>query len=77
VSSPPPPHNFDTIPEVAHGPHELGNPFARARLGRDWLAQSDAADVLAPPSPEARVGEAEGGAPPAAETESGGPEDAA
>jgi hypothetical protein len=33
----------------------------RERLGRDWLAQSDAADVLAPPSepptPELPTGE--------------------
>jgi cytochrome c oxidase subunit 1 len=42
VPSPPPPHNFDVIPVVARGPHELGNPAVRARLGRDWLAQDEA-----------------------------------
>jgi len=47
VAAPPLYNNFDQIPVVAHGPHELGDPRVRERLGRDWLAQSDAADVLA------------------------------
>jgi cytochrome c oxidase subunit 1 len=41
VASPPPHHNFDQIPVVLHGPHELGNPAVRARTGRDWLAQDE------------------------------------
>ncbi|MDB4982152.1 MAG: cytochrome-c oxidase [Myxococcales bacterium] len=47
VSSPPPPHNFETIPVVAHGPHELGNPAVIARLDQDWLAQDDGFDEAA------------------------------
>src|SRR4030095_5512799 len=35
VPSPPPHHNFDVIPTVVRGPHELGSPDARAR-GKDW-----------------------------------------
>src|SRR5882724_2794933 len=50
VPSPPPPHNFDVIPVVNHGPHELGNPLVRARLGRDWLGQEDAAELARPPA---------------------------
>ncbi|HMC93134.1 MAG TPA: cbb3-type cytochrome c oxidase subunit I, partial [Polyangia bacterium] len=38
VSSPPPHHNFDRIPLVLRGPHELGHPAAYA-LGKDWLGQ--------------------------------------
>jgi cytochrome c oxidase subunit I len=40
VASPPPHHNFDQIPIVVRGPHELGHPAARA-LGRDWLGQAE------------------------------------
>ena len=40
VPSPPPHHNFDRIPVVVRGPHELGNPEALAR-GKDWLAQDE------------------------------------
>ncbi len=40
VASPPPHHNFDRIPVVVLGPHELGHPAARP-LGRDWLAQTE------------------------------------
>jgi hypothetical protein len=49
---------------VHHGPHELGNPFVRARLGRDWLAQNEAPELAAPPP--ARPQEAEPAAPEAA-----------
>ncbi|HVZ74664.1 MAG TPA: cbb3-type cytochrome c oxidase subunit I [Polyangia bacterium] len=42
VPSPPPEHNFDEIPVVVHGPHELGHPDVRTRLGKDWLAQNEA-----------------------------------
>jgi cytochrome c oxidase subunit I len=52
VASPPPHHNFDQIPIVVRGPHELSHPAARA-LGRDWLGQ---AELLEPepaqPQPE-------------------------
>ena len=40
VASPPPHHNFDRIPIVVRGPHELGHPAAIAR-GKDWLAQDE------------------------------------
>src|SRR6185503_12592708 len=33
VDSPPPHHNFDQIPTVSVGPHELGNPKVKAALG--------------------------------------------
>jgi cytochrome c oxidase subunit 1 len=54
VASPPPHHNFDRIPIVVRGPHELGHPAARP-LGRDWLSQTELVDETppaAPPSPE-------------------------
>jgi cytochrome c oxidase subunit 1 len=41
VPSPPPPHNFDPIPTVVRGPHELSNPEVQAALGRDWIAQTE------------------------------------
>jgi cytochrome c oxidase subunit 1 len=43
VASPPPHHNFDQIPVVVRGPHELGHPDAK-QLGRDWLGQAEAID---------------------------------
>jgi cytochrome c oxidase subunit I len=46
VASPPPHHNFDRLPVVVRGPHELGHPAAWA-LGKDWLGQ-DEAPVRAP-----------------------------
>jgi cytochrome c oxidase subunit 1 len=48
VASPPPHHNFDQIPIVVRGPHELSHPAARA-LGRDWLGQAE----LLEPAPAA------------------------
>jgi cytochrome c oxidase subunit 1 len=42
VASPPPHHNFDRIPQVFVGPHELGNPAVKEKLGRDYLAQNEA-----------------------------------
>ena len=36
--SPPPHHNFDTIPTVFNGPHEYSNP---AMKSRDWISQSE------------------------------------
>ncbi len=41
IPSPPPPENFVAIPVVLRGPHEYAHPLARARLGRDWLSQSE------------------------------------
>ena len=49
IPSPPPIHNFDHLPIVRRGPHELSSPEVRARLGRDWIGQAevlpDARDV--------------------------------
>jgi cytochrome c oxidase subunit 1 len=39
VASPPPVHNFDRIPTVFRGPHELSDPALQATLGRDWVGQ--------------------------------------
>jgi cytochrome c oxidase subunit I len=47
VASPPPPHNFERVPVVVRGPHELGNPVVRAHAGKDWLAQDE--DFEPPP----------------------------
>jgi cytochrome c oxidase subunit 1 len=44
LPSPAPPHNFERLPVVLHGPHELGNPLVRARKGKDWLAQDEPLD---------------------------------
>src|SRR5215471_13101651 len=41
VPSPPPHHNFDTIPTVVRGPHEFANPLVKRVLGRDWLSQTE------------------------------------
>ena len=41
VVSPPPHHNFDVIPQVHVGPHELGHPRVIEKLGRDFLAQNE------------------------------------
>jgi cytochrome c oxidase subunit 1 len=41
VPSPPPIHNFDHLPIVRRGPHELSAPEIRARLGRDWIGQAE------------------------------------
>ncbi len=38
IPSPPPHHNYDTIPVVRHGPHEFNNPKVK---GKDWLGQSE------------------------------------
>ncbi|MEK6606486.1 MAG: cbb3-type cytochrome c oxidase subunit I [Myxococcota bacterium] len=42
LPSPPAPHNFDTIPTVVRGPHELSSPDVLARFGRDWVGQAEA-----------------------------------
>ncbi len=52
VASPPPHHNFDRIPIVVRGPHELSHPAARA-LGRDWLGQAEAIEAEPAPTPPA------------------------
>ncbi|HTB57704.1 MAG TPA: cbb3-type cytochrome c oxidase subunit I [Polyangia bacterium] len=49
VASPPPHHNFDQIPLVVRGPHELSHPAARA-LGRDWLGQTEVLEEAPPPT---------------------------
>jgi cytochrome c oxidase subunit 1 len=41
ISSPPPHHNFDVIPNVLHGPHEFNNPEVMKKLGKDWLSQTE------------------------------------
>jgi len=38
TTSPPPVHNFDTIPTVYHGPHEFSHPKL---VGRDWVSQDE------------------------------------
>jgi cytochrome c oxidase subunit I len=40
VPSPPPHENFERVPEVVRGPHEMSSPEALAR-GKDWLAQDE------------------------------------
>ncbi len=55
VASPPPHHNFDRIPIVVRGPHELSHPAARA-LGRDWLGQAE--PIEAAPGPTQPTGAA-------------------
>jgi cytochrome c oxidase subunit 1 len=62
VPSPPPHHNFDEIPVVNHGPHELGNPYVRARLGRDWIGQTEALELAAPPPAPERPAPPDGAA---------------
>jgi cytochrome c oxidase subunit 1 len=41
TGSPPPFHNFDRIPEVVRGPHELSNPEVRRLTGRDFAGQAE------------------------------------
>ncbi len=48
TTSPPPFHNFDRIPEVVRGPHELSSPEVHRLTGRDWAGQ---AEVLPQPEP--------------------------
>jgi cytochrome c oxidase subunit 1 len=55
VPSPPPHHNFDTIPVVVRGPHELSHPAARP-LGRDWLSQTELVGADDEGPPEERPG---------------------
>jgi cytochrome c oxidase subunit 1 len=38
AATPPKPHNFDVIPTVLHGPHELSHP---ALESKDWLGQAE------------------------------------
>ncbi|MBI2895071.1 MAG: cbb3-type cytochrome c oxidase subunit I [Deltaproteobacteria bacterium] len=42
LPSPPPHHNFDVVPLVVRGPHELSGPEVKERLGRDWVGQAEA-----------------------------------
>jgi cytochrome c oxidase subunit 1 len=48
VPSPPPAHNFDTIPQVVRGPHEFSNPEVERVLGRDWISQTESLPLEAP-----------------------------
>jgi cytochrome c oxidase subunit 1 len=41
TSSPPPYHNFDRIPLVVRGPHELGDPEVKKVTGRDFAGQAE------------------------------------
>jgi len=41
TGSPPPFHNFDHIPLVVRGPHELSNPEVRDLTGRDFAGQAE------------------------------------
>jgi hypothetical protein len=41
TSSPPPFHNFDRIPFVLRGPHELGDPEVKSLTGRDFAGQAE------------------------------------
>jgi cytochrome c oxidase subunit I len=49
LPSPPPPHNFDVIPTVVRGPHDLSNPVVLRALGRDWIAQDERLPDSEPP----------------------------
>jgi cytochrome c oxidase subunit 1 len=48
AASPPPHHNYDTIPTVVRGPHEFANPEVKKRLGRDWIDQVEELPSRAP-----------------------------
>lgn len=48
LPSPPPHYNFDKVPTVVTGPHEMGNPAVKKALGRDWLSQTEAVPSGAP-----------------------------
>jgi cytochrome c oxidase subunit 1 len=56
VPSPPPHHNFDTIPTVLRGPHEYSDPEVAKLTGRDWTGQAEVLpgeeDSEARPPPE-------------------------
>ncbi|MGO8968426.1 MAG: cbb3-type cytochrome c oxidase subunit I, partial [Myxococcaceae bacterium] len=41
IPSPAPTHNYDAIPVVQRGPHELSNPELVRKLGRDWVGQAE------------------------------------
>jgi cytochrome c oxidase subunit I len=64
VSSPPPHYNFEQIPTVRRGPHELSDPRIDALLGRDWVNQAEILpDVAGPPSLPGSSPSAASGAP--------------
>ena len=56
TTSPPPHHNFDVIPTVLRGPHELGNPDVKKALGRDWIGQAEVLESVAPAEPKPAAG---------------------
>jgi len=41
AASPPPHHNYDPIPTILRGPHELANPEVKKLTGRDWAGQAE------------------------------------
>ena len=59
LTSPPPVHNFTTIPTVVRGPHEYADPVATKLLGRDWLSQTEPYPTAesSPPDPSPPDGE--------------------
>jgi cytochrome c oxidase subunit 1 len=61
TDSPPPHHNFDEIPVVVRGPHELSDPSVQKELGRDWIGQAEALAAAAPaPAPASDTDRATG-----------------
>lgn len=48
LPSPPVFHNFDVVPTVLRGPHELANPDLSSKLGRDWASQTEVIDGVGP-----------------------------
>jgi cytochrome c oxidase subunit 1 len=48
AATPPAHHNYDVIPAVVRGPHELSNPEAQRLLGRDWVGQAEQVPGLGP-----------------------------
>ena len=58
LTSPPPVHNFDTIPTVHVGPFEFGHPEWTKKLGRDWVYQTEDPNA-GPAAPAEDAGEPE------------------
>jgi cytochrome c oxidase subunit 1 len=56
TTSPPPFHNFDRIPQVVRGPHELSNPEVLRLTGRDFAGQAEVLPGQGEPAVSARKG---------------------
>ena len=41
AASPPPHYNYNPIPTIVRGPHELANPEVKKATGRDWAGQAE------------------------------------